>query len=159
MNLKAHHMKRRRHNATGRAATEGQYAPLSYQFLRSPAWRSLRGPAAKVWLELRCRYNGSNNGKLALSCDAAARLLGLGKATVLRAFQELQDKGFIVMTQRGQWYGRRATTWAVTDKPCDGHLATRAWNTWIPDKKAIPQNHDLGVQTDRGWMPTVPPQN
>src|SRR5260370_5262861 len=79
----------RRVNASGRSEGEGQYAPLPYVMLQSPAWRSLGGRSAKVFLELRCRFHGGNNGKLALSLDQAARLLSIGKATVQAAFSEL----------------------------------------------------------------------
>lgn len=58
---------------------EGQYAPLSYDLLKSPAWRSLSGAAVKVFLELRTRFHGANNGRLILSLEKAARLLGMGK--------------------------------------------------------------------------------
>lgn len=150
-----------RNNGKSQLMHDGQFVPLSYRFLHSPAWRSLRGPAVKVWLELRSRYNGGNNGKLALSCDSAAKVLHLGKATVLRAFKELQDKGFIVMTRRGQWYGRMATTWAVTDKPCDGNLATRTWETWQPQTatKQRAKKRDLGFRVDPELLATIPPQN
>jgi hypothetical protein len=128
--------KGRRANATGRNETE-QYLPISYAMAQSPAWRSLSGAALKVWVELRCRFNGRNNGQLSLSWDEAARLLGLGKGTVGHAFAELQEKGFIVMTKRGQWYGRLATTWAVTDKSYQGHAPSRAWNHWKPPAKKV----------------------
>ncbi len=85
---------------------------LPYAMARSPALRSLSGAALKVWVELRCRFNGRNNGQISLGWDEAARLLGLGKSTVGRVFAELEAKGFIVMTKRGHWYGRQATTWA-----------------------------------------------
>jgi predicted ArsR family transcriptional regulator len=96
----------------------------------SAAWRSLSGAAVKVYVETRRRFNGGNNGKLSLSLDEAARLLHLGKATVARAFAELVDKGFIVMTARGRWYGRQATTYAVTDRPAGRNPPTNAWRTW-----------------------------
>lgn len=121
----------RRMNATGRSEGE-QYAPLPYPLLRSPAWRSLSGPAVKVWIELRTRYNGGNNGRLTLSLDEAARLLKLGKATVGRALDELREKGFVVRTRQGQWYGRLASEWAVTDKGVDGVPPTNAWRQWQP---------------------------
>lgn len=70
--------------------------------LQAPAWRSLSGAAVKVFLEVRCRFHGANNGSLSLSLEQAADLLGLGKATVHCAFKELQDKGFVVCTRRGQ---------------------------------------------------------
>src|SRR5215472_12431808 len=57
---------------------------LSYSLVNSEAWRTLRGAAVKVFLELRTRFHGGNNGKLHMSLEEAARLLRLGKATVLR---------------------------------------------------------------------------
>ena len=96
------------------------------------AWRSLSGSAIKVWLELRTRFHGGNNGVLFLSLDEAARLLGLGKSTMRRAFIELEAKGFIVKTKKGSWYGRQATEWRVTDKLCEGKTATRDWQNWRP---------------------------
>jgi hypothetical protein len=125
----------RRTDATGRSAGE-QYVNIGYPMLQSVAWRSLSGPACKVWLELRTRYNGGNNGKLALSLEEAARLLHLGKATVQRAFTELEAKGFVVMSQRGQWYGRKATTWTLCDRSSNGVMATHAWKRWRPNSPA-----------------------
>lgn len=54
---------------------EGQYTPLPYAQLKSPAWRSLSGAAVKVWLELHTRFNGGNNGKLTLSYAEAGEAL------------------------------------------------------------------------------------
>lgn len=122
--------RRRRINGTGRSKESEQYAPLSYDMIQSQAWRSLSGPAVKVWLELRARYNGGNNGRLILSLDEGQRLLRLGKATIKRALDELQEKGFLVLTRRGRWYGRLASTWAVTDKGVDSMPPTRAWKRW-----------------------------
>ncbi|UFI02148.1 helix-turn-helix domain-containing protein [Roseibium aggregatum] len=117
----------RRHDAKGRRKGDGQYINLPYSLLRHPAWRSLSGPAVKVFFELRSRFNGGNNGKLHLSLDEAANLLGMSKSTVQRSFKELEQKGFIAKTKQGQWYGRQATEWQTTDLPCDGHLAKRSW--------------------------------
>src|SRR6516225_31029 len=91
-----------------RSRSEDQFFALSYAMARSPAFRSLSGAALKVFLEVRTRFNGGNNGELSLSLDEAARLLGIGKGTAQRAFAELQEKGFLRMIQRGQGYGRRA---------------------------------------------------
>ncbi len=120
-------------NVKGRNDGE-QYAKLSYSMLRSPAWRSLSGQAVKVYFELRARYTGSNNGHITLSMDEGARLLKIGKATVLRSLSELEEKGFITRTKRGQWYGRLASEYAVTDKPVNGAMAAHAWKHWRPEK-------------------------
>lgn len=121
-------------NRKGRNEHE-QYLPIPYAMARSPAMRSLSGSALKVWVELRSRFNGQNNGDLSLSLDEAARILSIGKATVQRAYIELEQKGFIKMTKRGRWYGRMATTWAVTDRSHQGHNATRDWKDWRPEKE------------------------
>jgi len=131
---------------------------MPYAMLSSPAWRSLSGPAVKVWLELRTRFHGGNNGHMALSYEEAATLLSLSKSTVKRALQELQDKGFVVMTRKGQWYGRLASEWAVTDKGVDGNAATRAWQNWRPP--SVPTRHaktEIGTDTAPSPDMTVPP--
>lgn len=118
------------HNQKGRSKKRGQYMPIPYVMAHSPAWRSLHGNAVKVYVELRSRYNGKNNGDLSLSLGEAQKLLGMGKSSAARAFEELQDKGFIWKTSSGHWYGRKAATYAVTDQPFDGHPATNAWQNW-----------------------------
>jgi DNA-binding HxlR family transcriptional regulator len=117
-------------NKKGRSKSEGQYMTLTYFQVHHTAWRSLSGNAVKVFIELRSRYNGGNNRKLRLSLDEGARLLGISKSTVSRAFAELEEKGFIEKTRQGQWYGREATEWRITDLRCDKNLATRDWQNW-----------------------------
>ena len=107
---------------------------LSYAHLKSPAWRSLSGAAVKVWFELHTRFNGGNNGKLHLSMNEAAEILGLGKATVKRAYDELVEKGFLVLEKRGDWYSRRAHDWRLTSKPMQTakgkNPPTLDWRNW-----------------------------
>ena len=136
--------RRRKVNATGRNDTE-QYVLIPYTMARHPAWRDLSGAAVKVWFELRSRFNGRNNGELSLSVDEGARLLGMSKTTVWRALKELETKGFIKMTRQGQWYGRMATTWAVTDRRHQGNLPTCDWKNWRPIPKPL-KKQDLGTE-------------
>ena len=122
-------------NATGRNDTE-QYVALPYNMLRSVAWRSLSGSAVRVYLELHCRFHGNNNGKLSLSMDEASKLLKIGKSTAKNAFDDLIDKGFLVVTRPGQWLGRQATEYRLTTKQCAGHRPTNDWKHWRSGKKA-----------------------
>ena len=141
--------RRRRANATGRSDGREQYVPLTYPTLRSHAWRSLSGAAVKVWLEIRSRFNGANNGKLSLSLDEAAKLLGLGKTTVARAFKELEAKGFLVLVRQGQWYGRLASEYATTDRSLNGSLPTYAWRHWGAQKQSLgPDMKHIDLMTD-----------
>ena len=118
-------------NKKGRSKGGGQYMPISRHMATSDAWRSLNGSSVKVYVELRSRYNGGNNGDLSLSFSEAADLLALGKSTIARAFAELEEKGFIAKTAEGQWYGRKAATWMVTDKPLrEGEPVKNTWQFW-----------------------------
>jgi hypothetical protein len=117
-------------NQKGRSKSKGQFIPIPYPMARSDAWRTLSGAAVKVWVELRVRYHGGNNGDLSLSLDEAARLLHIGKNTAQRAFRELEQKGFLKLVERGQWYGRKATRWSVTDRGVNGNPPTNEWKGW-----------------------------
>jgi hypothetical protein len=127
-------MSRRRRYRKGRGAADEQFFGLSYPMARSLAFRLLSGPALKVFIEVRTRFNGGNNGDLSLSLDEAAQLLRIGKGTAQRAFSELEDKGFLRLMRRGQWIGRLATTWRTTDKGCKGELPTNDWRAWRPQR-------------------------
>ncbi|UWQ94850.1 helix-turn-helix domain-containing protein [Rhodobacteraceae bacterium M385] len=115
---------------------EGQYVPLSYAQLKCAAWRNLSGAAVKLWLELHTRYNGGNNGALTLSYAEAGEALGMGKATVQRAYAELVAKGFLSLEREGNWYHRRAHEWRLTTKPVQRtkgkQLATNDWRNFKP---------------------------
>jgi DNA-binding transcriptional MocR family regulator len=113
--------------------------PLPYAQLKSDAWRSLSGPAVRLWLELHTRYNGGNNGALSLSYAEAGDLLGMGKATVQRAYGELVEKGFLALEREGNWYSRRAHKWRLTTKPMEtvkGRVsATQDWHSYRTQKQ------------------------
>lgn len=147
--------KGRKVDATGRSKGEEQYVPIPYSMARSDAFRTLSGPALKVWVEIRSRYNGYNNGQLSLSYQEAADLLHLSKSTVRRAFEELEDRGFIKRRVPGHWYGRRAAEYIMTDRKHAGELPTRDWLNWRPSppskkQKSVPRRHAKPV--------SVPPE-
>ncbi|PHO03019.1 helix-turn-helix domain-containing protein [Rhodobacteraceae bacterium 4F10] len=119
--------------------SEGQYLPLPYAQLRSEAWRSLSGAAVRLWLELHTRYNGSNNGALTLSYAEAGELLGMGKATVQRAYRELVEHGFLALEKEGNWYRRKAHEWRLTTKPTQRakgrELPSNDWRSYHAKKR------------------------
>ena len=151
-------MARNRYKPRGKRSEEGQYINLPYAMLKSPAWRSLSGSALKVWCELHARFSGGNNGRIHLSMNEAAQVLGMGKATVQRAFVELEVKGFVVLEVPGDWYARRAHDWRLTTKPTQvskgskgSKAATNEWRDWRPHKTK------RGSDTDPSAIRMVPP--
>jgi len=92
----------RRHDKTGRNSDE-HFTAMVRQTMMYPAWQALTttSQALYVWLRLEwkgARYN--NNGKIRLSVRQAAERMGIGINAAARAFQDLQGKGFIVVTER-----------------------------------------------------------
>ena len=136
---------------------EGQYVPLPYAQLKSPAWRDLSGNAVRLWLELHTRFNGGNNGKLTLSYAEAGEILGMGKATVQRAYDELVAHGFLAREKQGNWYHRRAHEWRLTTKSVQavsGKIsATNDWRKWNPKKTK------RGSETEPSACSVVPFEN
>ena len=130
----------------GRSKRGPPFVPIPYEMAQSDAWRSLSGAAVKVYVELRSRFNGGNNGDLSVSMNEAKRLLHMGKATASRAFDELEEKGFIDKIRAGQWYGKQATTWAVSDRPHGNNPPTYRWRDW-PAKKdsSVPRRNQNGA--------------
>jgi hypothetical protein len=141
----------------GHKKGEGQYAPFPYAMLKSAAWRHLSGAAVRVLMELHTRFNGSNNGQLRLSYAEAAEALGMGKATVQRAFEDLQGKGFVVLMREGNWYHRQAHEWRLTFKPVQMTKGregpTNEWRQWRPEKT------ERGSETGQKEASVVPIQN
>lgn len=138
------HGKGRGVNAKGRSERAERFWMLTFAMARSPAFRTLSGPALKVLVELRCHFDGANNGNLFLSYQDAATRLALSKSSVARAFGDLIERGFIRRTREGQWYGRLAHTWAVTDLPVkDGQPPPNDWRHWQPSAAgaSVPARH------------------
>jgi hypothetical protein len=123
---------------------------LDYAMTQSVAFRTLPGPAVKVLIELRGRYNGSNNGHLRLSFLEAKRLLEMGQGTIERAFRTLQERGFIKLRKPGDWYGRLAAEWEITALPMDGKIPSRDWNHWNPPAATAAQ-----AQKQKSYPPQV----
>ena len=111
-----------------------RFVKLTYPLIESEAWRWL-GPISKaVYIELKRRYNGLNNGKISLSLSEAAHILKASKSSISRALKQLETHGFIKLIKKGYFTGRMASEYALTDEQLDGYPPTREWRRWQPTK-------------------------
>ena len=119
-------------NPKGRNRARGRFVYLSFAMVTSPAWRGVSHAAKAYFVELKSRYNGSNNGRLRVSCEEAARLLGMSKTTAARAQRELIAAGFLELIRPGGFYQRIAAEYRVTDEAWTSDDGTRnaATNDW-----------------------------
>ena len=85
--------------AKGYVKAKGRKDPnfimLRHDMIDSAAWRSMPAHAQALWIHIRRRYNGYNNGEIPLSCREAAQLLKVSKNTAGKMFEILIDRGFI----------------------------------------------------------------
>lgn len=108
--------------------------------LRSAAWHDLSPVERQLYVEVKRKYDGLNNGRIALGCREAAEALRIGKGTASRAFRKLEANGFIVQMKAGGFNMKtrdgRTTEWLLTEYPCDvtGELARKTFMKWRPDE-------------------------
>lgn len=123
-------------NRKGRSKRE-RYVRLDYPLLNSAAWNALPHPGRSLFIELSKRFNGSNNGEISFSWREVQTTLNVGQNTPGKLFQQLQDKGFIRINQRGAFTtkNRMATTWILTTQPYGTHPPTRDFMHWKPDEE------------------------
>ena len=111
-----------------------RFVKLTYPLIESEAWRWLRPISKAVYIELKRRYNGLNNGKISLSLSEAAHIIKASKSSISRALKQLETHGFIKLIKKGYFTGRMASEYALTDEQLDGYPPTREWRRWQPTK-------------------------
>ena len=104
------------------------------------AWATLKPGPRALYVEMKRRYNGSNNGRITLSHREAARLLNVHRNTVGPWFAELERRGFIRMTQ-GPCLGPsgigQSAHWALDESPAsDMETRAEAIHAVDPSKRA-----------------------
>ena len=117
----------------------GRFVQLPEWLQSSEAWASLKPGPRALYIELKRRYNGSNNGKIILSHRDAAMALNVHRNTVGQWFRELQDRGFIWMAE-GPCLGPAgiglASVWGLSEvETSDGRKARKTFMTWRPKQK------------------------
>lgn len=101
------------------------------------------GPRA-LYVEIKRRYNGQNNGEIVLSHRQAADALNVNRNTVGAYFEELQERGFIWMTQApylGPSGIGRASIWAISKMPTtDLKPARKSFMRWSEEQNPRKKN-------------------
>ena len=100
--------------------------------MESPAWQSLSAHAQALWLHVRKRYKGENNGNIPLSVREASIALNCGKSKAKEAFDELLDRGFLKVGRDSKFTQKNklAREWILTDESCNGQGPTNDWKEW-----------------------------
>ncbi|WP_323765886.1 hypothetical protein [Marinovum sp.] len=119
----------------------GRFVQLSESLMQTEAWATLKPGPMALYVALKRRYNGRNNGRLILSYRDAAKLLNVHRNTITGYFSALEERGLICMTQ-GAYLGPdgigQSPHWALSElATCDGKPATMAFRTWRKAQKPV----------------------
>ena len=129
-----------KHNKRG----AGRFVQLSEWLQASEAWATMKPGPRVLYIEIKRRFYGRNNGRIILSHRDAAKALNMNRNTVGRWFQELQDRGFIRMTQAphlGPTGIGKASMWALDEEPTDDQKpALKRFASWTQKQKPRTKN-------------------
>ena len=114
------------------------------------AYRHLSVYARALLIEFRRAYNGHNNGKIVMSVRQAAKLIGCNKDTAAKAINELEEKGWICLMQKGRFdqkTNKTASLWRITNQPVGMGVdinETKEYMKWRPPEKIKTRSHETG---------------
>jgi hypothetical protein len=112
----------------------GPFVALPHYLLKSPAWRSLSSVERCSFLEVLYRYNGHNNGRIAISARILAAEVHISRTTATRALSRLCGCGFLEVIRPGSFSCKfkRAAEYRVTHLRCDatGVVPSKAFLRW-----------------------------
>ncbi len=122
-----------------------KWVQIHFWEMELPAYRLMSPYGRALVVEFRKKFNGSNNGEIAMAVREAARLLGCHKDTAAKALREVEDKGWIRPMKKGSFHMksdagsrkfRAATTWRLTNQPIGRGVetpATKEYVKWRPE--------------------------
>ncbi len=134
-------MGRRRERRAGGAR---HWVQVEHYLMDTLAWRALSANAKVIYFEVKRRYNGTNNGTISFSAREAGAALNAHQTTGARALQELQEHGFLAVTEDSTFKRKvkLAREYRLTEKRDDrpGLEAppTKEFIKWRPSEN---QNH------------------
>ena len=129
----------------------GRFVQLPEWLLASPAWQDLKPGPRALYIELKRRFNGNNNGEVFLSHRDAAKALNVCRETVAGYYRDLSSHGFIQET-RGHCLGPagvgQSATYVLTEEPLNGTPATKDFMNWKKQKPRRINRHSLAEKPD-----------
>lgn len=108
----------------------------------SEVWATMKPGPRALYIELKRRFNGSNNGEIFLSYRDAACTLNVHRNTLGAWFDKLQERGFITTPPHlGPSGIGQASKWALEEMPAqNGKPAGKAFMRWREKQKPRTKN-------------------
>lgn len=125
----------------GKKRGAGRFVQLSEWLQATEAWATLKPGPRALYVELKRRFNGGNNGRILMSIREAAELTNMHRNSIPSYFRDLEERGLIRQTRAGHLGADGhgiASSWALCELPTeDGRpadLSFRTWSAGSPDR-------------------------
>ena len=99
----------------------------------SEAWLDLKPQPRALYVQIKRRFNGDNNGEIFLSHRDAAKFLNMHRNSIGTYFDVLIEHGFLKQTSRphlGPSGVGQSSKWALTELPVNSRPATKEFMRW-----------------------------
>lgn len=121
------------------------FVALTMDMLNSTAYKDLTFAAGKLLPYFLCKVKKGFNDPERYSTVFTfsfpeAKRYGFATATFFRAYNELAEKGFIEIAEKGGLRG--------TGKSCNKYLLSKAWNNYMTKKEIEAENEKLKLIWD-----------
>lgn len=103
--------------------------------IESDAYKSLSAHAKCLLILMQVQWR--NEKAVDYGIREAMVKIPCSHATAIKAFDQLQDRGFIVMVEPSIFNSRtqsKARTWRLTSMPFKDGVPTNNWEKWRPEK-------------------------
>ena len=146
-----------------RKDSEGHWTKMLRETMETEAWRALKPTAQALYPWIKLNWKGrefNNNGKIQFSARQAAKAMGINVNTAASAFQDLQAKGFIRVTEIAHLgtdgYGK-STRYEITELVFPGNVNEENLGPRLVPSKLYMiwrSGNDFSVQKARANNPT-----
>ena len=122
-------MNRHKHPGKPHKRKEGQYIGLPHTMINHLSFKALKPDAVRILIEMHLGFHGVNNGKIGFSYQKAQECLHSGSARVKRAFDQLQEHGFLVCHAQSSFNmkTKKAREWEITFQPTPNGPPSHNW--------------------------------
>ena len=127
----------------------GRHVQLPEYLMATEAWHSLKPGPRALYVELKRRFYGNNNGRIILSHREAAQLLNVHRNTVGAWFEALEERGFISMTRAphlGPSGIGQSAHWSLLELEPAGTRPEHCFRNWRANKKTPHKKRDSPSQ-------------
>jgi hypothetical protein len=130
-------------NSLGKIRAKGRFLQIEADWFESPAYRDLSMTARNLLTEFLDIFRPGRNGELSISTRRAADRLSVSENTCIKAFRELVEHGFLILTHHENWIQGQARKFELTVRPMDNRTQKDSWKKWeagkpvskLPEKK------------------------